>query len=123
MNESRFKVFSFLWCIATLFHYVAFTKWHENVIVWIISLFIMKIILIDPKFILLLSIAQVFDVMTNMTHNNHWLITAFVNIIIIISINNLNKMFDAIKKVLIIVYFFAFLHKLNNDFLDHEVSC
>jgi hypothetical protein len=131
MRESQLKVFAILWSFATLFHYMAYTKWHEGIFVWLVALFVIWAIFIDTKSVLLLSIVQVCEVVVNMTPNNHWLITTFVNIIIIIFystiINNpnadLSKMFNAIKRILLIVYIFALLHKLNTDFLDHNVSC
>jgi hypothetical protein len=109
---------------------MAYTKWHEGVIVWSCALFIIFNIFTDTRGILILAIVQICEVVIDIPSNNHWIITTFVNIIIItfyseiINPNaDLSKMFDAIKKVLLIVYIFAFFHKLNTDFFDHNVSC
>jgi len=70
--------------------------------------------------------------------SNHWLFTTFVNLTILLALLLLrlrgrigdvdrSELFQefapAVRLELVILYFFALLHKLNGDFLDPAVSC
>lgn len=109
---------------------MAYVKWNEGIIVWLTALYVMGTIYNSSQNLMMLSIVQIFEVLINMTSNNHWLITFFVNIMILIGYSKCKneksdflRIFDQIKYILIIMYTFAFLHKLNYDFIDPEVSC
>ncbi|AYV81605.1 MAG: hypothetical protein Harvfovirus45_2 [Harvfovirus sp.] len=131
------RIFSVLWAIAVLFHYQAFSLWSEGVYVWIIAIYI--ICYPRNRFgLILLALAQIIEAWVNAPiKNNHWMMMVLVNLTILICYCDnvmkekrfipdeqlMEKFAPLVKKEVVMLYFFAFLHKLNYDFLDRTVSC
>ena len=136
-----FQIFSFLWAVAVLFHYAAYPNRIVGIGVFLLTSAAI-FVLLRPGSLLrfLVMIWLQVAVVTNNYPNavsNHWLFVFFVNLTIFVALGrlafskrrgvstgNLFLEFAPVVRVeLIVLYFFAVLHKLNEDFLNPVVSC
>lgn len=137
---NRLSVFTFLWALATMFHYTAFS-WgdHKALIVLLFA----GMALVRPTSLyslLALSFVQLIELGIRLPHaSNHWYFTGFVNLTILASyfyyaLRLGKKEFDseaffdtfapAVRLEVVVLYFYAVFHKLNSDFLFNlDVSC
>lgn len=131
ISNQRRVLFVILWVGALIFHYHARDRWDEGFVVMPVAIWA----LLNPSSIprlLLLAGVQVLDTFLNLPiKNNHWLLTTIVDITLLSSYvlyrksSNYDwwKVFCSATCVLMIVlYSFAVLHKLNSDFFNPEYS-
>lgn len=140
-TDRAFNIFSFLWAAATLFHYAAYPERDTGLGVFLLLLVAMGVLLRPGSLVLFmtmigLQVAVVVNTLP-MGVSNHWLFTFIVNLTIFVALGrlaiskqrkinggNLFLEFAPVVRVeVIVLYFFAVLHKLNWDFLNPEVSC
>jgi hypothetical protein len=130
-----------LWPLATLFHQVAWPGRHTGVAMYVLTLAALVVLLRPPSVRLFLGflLLQVGIIVLQLPDvSNHWLFTGFVSATILLSWAALalrrrsldvdsGELFAAfapsVRLMLIILYAFAVLHKLNHDFLTPGVSC
>jgi hypothetical protein len=139
--REAYVVFCCLWAVATLFHLAADRDWDRSLLQFALTSSAVWL-LVKPSSIprlLILALLQIMAVGVDAPHvSNHWLFTAFVNVAIVgsaalamtgerrLSIEKaqLYAGFAPVVRIgVIILYFFAVLHKLNTDFLAPEGSC
>ena len=137
----RFKLFSGIWAIATLFHMAnhrMFTTELHYFLLTLASIFL----LVKPTSLIRLLIfigLQLYEVYNALpVVSNHWIFAAFVNLTILHALlyQAIRRRSFRIDKVLlmetfaplvrielIILYFFVVFHKLNAGFFTTSVSC
>ncbi len=131
--EAQFKVFAILWAIASLFHMAHSSVFDQQLDFALLTLASIYVIFRPSMggFLILIAL-QVFDAFFRMPFTtNHWIFTAFVNVtifhtLIFLIIKNrsfqvnpgdLLKAFRPLVRIeLIVLYFFAVFHKLNDGF-------
>lgn len=131
-----FACFTSLWAVAGIFHYFSilgvFTPASSHYVLSLLVFVAAVFLILKPKSLAVLNtycFLQVVEVLYMMPEvPNHWLLTFFVNCTILASYiyrseDREAKLFAAIRLELIIVYIFAFFHKLNFDFFNLEHSC
>ena len=136
-----FKIFAFLWAGASLFHYAAYPA--DLVGVGAFLLLIAAIaVLLRPSSLLRFTVLTVLQVAVVADAfpagvSNHWLFTFFVSATFLLTLAYLALskkpspakpqlffLFAPVVRVeLIVLYFFAVLHKLNADFFNPDLSC
>ncbi|MBA2671697.1 MAG: HTTM domain-containing protein [Gemmatimonadetes bacterium] len=138
-------IFAALWAIATIFHQIAYPERHVDIFQYALTLAALWLLLRPSSLLRLgaLVVAQLVQVAyyTPNFVSNHWLFTAFVNITILLAFAHLfltslrggvagvdraelfRTFAPAVRIEVLILYFFATLHKLNSDFLNPETSC
>jgi len=130
MNKQRI-LFVLLWVGALLFHYHARDRWNEGVFVLPAAIWAVLNPSSLPR-LLILAAVQTLDALMNLPiKNNHWLLTTIVDITLLSSYflyyksakYDWWKVFCSSTRILMIVlYSFAVLHKLNSDFFNPEYS-
>jgi len=137
----QFKIFSFLWAVAILFHMAHSGIYDTKLIYALLSLSAIFVMFRPGNFIgfMVLVSLQLYDFVDLMPRVvNHAIIAGFVNFTIVQALLYLiikhrsfriNKgewlqiFAPAIRMEVIIVYFYAVFHKLNSSFLSPDVSC
>ncbi len=137
----RYKLFTGVWAIATLFHMANFRMFTTEFHYFLLTLAACFLLLKPASVIRLLIFMclQLYEVYNALpVVSNHWIFAAFVNLTIIhallyqvISRRSfkvdralfLESFAPLIRIELIILYFFVVFHKLNSGFFSVEVSC
>ena len=149
----RLCLFSFLWAVANVFHFYSSASTNvvlNEPFSWLVIVFVLPVLLY-PRSILFLLLMLFFS-MAKAIHrmpyiNNHLTFEFFLNIAIVSSIiflsvqqkrsntrtsywNDLEyreKLFDTFTPVIrvsiLVLYFYAVLHKLNWDYFNAQISC
>ncbi len=128
------------WAIASLFHMAHSSLFDQQLNFALLTLAAFSVIF-RPSLttFLFLALSQLLDALLRMPHTtNHWLFTAFVNLTILQAIfmkvvsertfnvrggNVFSRFAPVVRVELIILYFFAFFHKLNAGFFTPATSC
>lgn len=136
----QFKIFALLWAIATLFHMAHSSTFDSQLNLAFLTLAAFWLVFRPslPAFVALM-ILQVFDAVFRMpVTTNHWLFAAFVNLTVLqvlvmemlqnktfrISEEHFFKRFSPIVRLeVVVLYFFAVFHKLNEGFFTPATSC
>jgi len=138
---SNMSIFVFLLAVAALFHQLDKLDWFYSLPSFILSV-VSILLLFKPwsvKLLLLFSISQIATVIWNSPiHSDHWLITSFLHITILFAFitvlvergvfpSNVSALeshcFPLIRALFFIFYFFVVIHKLNQDYLNPQLSC
>lgn len=141
MPPDRLTAFSFLWAIAVLFHVGKWNLWLHSPSTFILAASA-GFLLLKPSSLPRLITVLVIQLTDSVIHMpwipNHWLFTTIVNLSILaafaaqyIKYKGFNYSRDAfyntfaplVRVEMILLYFIAFFHKLNADWLDPEFSC
>lgn len=144
-SKQKFRIFSLVWSMSTLFHQFTFTDWMGSAhtgIGWLVTIACVLNVLFNTYALFLLgltgSIALMFLRMPNVP--NHiffeWLSNSTLLLLIIaffiryrtLSIERFadelwNSFRPVAKASLVILYFYVVFHKLNSSFLDPAISC
>lgn len=141
LSDDRLTIFSFLLAAAVIFHVGKWNIWLHSPVSLALGASAV-FVLLKPSSIsrlyalLLLVLVDAFGKMPWIP--NHWLFAAVVSLTILSSALILivrarrmsvegSELFDtfapAVRLELVLLYFFAFFHKLNRDWLDPGVSC
>ena len=136
-----FQIFSFLWAVAVLFHYAAYPDRIVGLGSFLLTAAAVGVLFRPSSLLQFLAMAWLQVAVVVNTYptavSNHWLFAFFVNLTIFVALGrlafskqravstgNLFLEFAPVVRVeLILLYFFAVLHKLNEDFLNPVVSC
>lgn len=146
-GTDRLAVFAFLWAAATVTHHLAFPWWFARYSVVSVTLVATALlVLARPRsiaaFTALVALGLLNVVKQAPFHPNHILFEGFADVILLAALlgyrlrrnaagtaeaERRDVLFDTFAAPLRIAYLllfgFAFLHKLNRDFLDPSVSC
>ena len=136
-----FRIFSFLWATAALFHYAAYPERLVGLGAFLLLVSAIGV-LFRPgslwRFMVMIGLQVAVVINTYpVAVSNHWLFGFFVNLTIFIALSRLvlskrrsvdtGSLFlefaPVVRVELILLYFFAVLHKLNVDFLNPAISC
>lgn len=137
-----FTVFTVLWACAALFHHAAWPQrafGTASLLVTLPALWLLMRPGSVPRLALLAvgQLAQVWRVGPERV-SNHWAFTTFVNLTILLALARVlwrehsgrvekGALFldfaPVVRLELLVLYFYAVLHKLNTDFLDPTLSC
>ena len=139
---SALTIYAFLWAFASLFHQAAYPSAAVGLSVLLIGLPAVAVLLFPHSVALLLAgmVLQLAQVSRSgiAVHSNHWVFMAALNVAMIagalrlaararslrIDRGALFQEFAPVARILIVVlYAFAVLHKLNRDFLFPATSC
>lgn len=135
-------IFAFLWACAALFHQAAYPSGFfksGSLLIVLPALWV----LLKPDSLVRFSVALALQVVQvwrtgPVSVTNHWVFTTFVNLTILFALARLlwvkrggrverSELFvdfaPVVRIELLILYFFAVLHKLNTDFLNPAFSC
>lgn len=137
-SDLHLTIFSYLWAIAALSHQLVY---HDGLAGYAVILGSILVIFRPRSTLALLGLIaaefwtlQVEGPLTS----NHWIYVSFVNLAIVLSAlvlitrakdwridrAALSELTQAsVRPLLVLVYFFAVLSKLNHDFFDPSVSC
>lgn len=147
-SPQRLTVFAFLWACQALVHQDFYSDWQLEHLPagWILTAFILAT-LIRPSSIWLFSGMLISSVVYNVLKwpfvANHILVESLINVTILAAIagelmaskgqrweigrKSRESIYDrfapVVMTILILVYYFAFVAKLNWDFINPEVSC
>ncbi len=140
-NASRqFTLFAALLAAAVLFHQAQLGDWKVFSIEVLVSLAAIFCLLrpSDPRRLLLLLSVHLVVAVVEMPFNvNHWLLLVFVDVTVLIAVGigllRGRRVLDrgslylgiapTVRAMVLLVYFFAAIAKLNDSFLDEEISC
>jgi hypothetical protein len=133
-----FASFAALWAIATLFHVGSYGIWRTSVPVALAAAWLLARPSSLPR-LLLFAAVQIGDAWSHSPWiPNHWLFTAFANLTLLLAWAAqaarrrslaveggalLRCAAPALRAQVLLLYGFAFFHKLNRDFLSPQVSC
>jgi hypothetical protein len=139
---AAFRVFTVLWAGATLFHQIAYPNRHVGVFRYALTIAALWVLLRPSSVVRLavLAVAQLALVAYYMPQfvTNHWIFTSFVNLTILAAMAVVawrsrslriegGELFATyapfVRIEVLILYFYAVLHKLNTDFLAPASSC
>lgn len=138
---SALPVFAGLWAAAVLFHYAAYPNSLIGIIPTVMMLAAVWVLFRPSSLVRFLAMVSLQVAAVAYSYpggvSNHWLFAAFLNLAILLAAGvlvlsrrerltpaNLFLTFaPAGRAALLVLYFFAVLHKLNWDFLNPEVSC
>ena len=132
-------VFAALWALATLFHVASYDNhWRLGALPVLAALWLLARPT-SPSRLALLALAQLYVVVTHSPYiSNHWLFTGFVNLTLLLAYGRqalaertmavdgetfYRTFAPAARLELLLLYFFAVLHKLNRDFYSTDTSC
>jgi len=140
-HENRVHFFLLIWAATSLVHRLAFSSWIDSTLGWFATVGSI-LLLAAPRsrlmlaFFLLTNSIYLFDLLPYVA--NHLLFEAILNPTLLIAFviccwnardyrvepaQFLSKFLPVLRTQLILLYFFAALHKLNWDFFDPSVSC
>jgi hypothetical protein len=137
----QYTLFAALLSAAVLFHQVQLGDWEIFSLHAIVSLAAIFCLLrpSDPRRLLLLLSAHLVVVLVEMPFNvNHWLLLAFVDVTVLIAVgigllrrdrsalapaSLYRGIAPTVRAMVLLVYFFAAIAKVNDSFLDEEISC
>lgn len=142
LADRAFAIFASLWAVAILFHQVAYPARHVGFFRYALTLAALWVLLRPssvPRFVALAA-AQIVLVLYYLPNfiTNHSLFSFFVNLTVlstfgylvvrgkslVVERGELLRTFaPAVRIELLILYFYAVLHKLNADFLNPATSC
>lgn len=140
-SDERLIIFSFLLAAAVIFHVGKWNIWLHSPVSLLLGVSAVSVLLKPSSAyrlyaLLLLVVADAFGKMPWIP--NHWLFAAIVSLTILSSASiiairhrrittDTTELFEtftpAVRLELVLLYFFAFFHKLNLDWLDPDVSC
>ena len=138
---SALSVFSGLWAVAILFHYAAYPNGLIGIIPTVMMLAAVWVLFRPASLIRFLTMVALQVAAVAYAYpsgvSNHWLFAAFLNLAILLAagvlvLSRRDRLTPADlfltfapagRAALLVLYFFAVLHKLNWDFLNPEVSC
>jgi hypothetical protein len=131
-------LFSCFWAASTLFHIASYGDWQDNQLLMLAALWA----LVQPRSTVALALLAAVQIGTTVVQSptipNHQLFAALVNLTLLgaiavfvmkgrrIDIDRgqlLATIAPPIRISLLVLYFFAFFHKLNTDWFDPAVSC
>lgn len=144
----RLTIFIFLWAAQAIVHQEFVDEWviSSPVLGWALTILAWATLL-WPRYLLLfigmISVSLIFNMAEWPYVFNHILVETVINITILLAIANVwrshqreskqidtqarNAIFDRFAPVvgvmLVLVYYFAFIAKLNTDFFNPEISC
>ena len=137
----QFKIFSFLWASATLFHIISYEYWLLPDALYLLETIIAILIIFFPGSVwlfFLLVVSQMIEALYSLPKiHNHWsaVIVADVGFITYASRQLIRRqkidisdfLRDCVKPLLaltlLVIYFWPTVHKLNLDYFDLSVSC
>lgn len=141
LSGDLLTIFSCLWAIATAFHLAAFSARQHSFDEFVLG-FAVVYVLNRPASVqrfMFLVCCQLYMIATSMPYvSNHWLLTGFVNLTILLSYillvlkkrawsidrGEFYETFAPVVRIeLLILYFYVVFHKLNTDFLTPGISC
>lgn len=145
LKFDRLSIFSLLWAVATLFHIISFpANSLSNPFAWGTAFFAL-LLLFRPQSVLLLMVMLFFSICKTVSWMpfppNHIVFELILNIGILIALiykfsshfskkltpQHREELFNAFapltRMALLILYFYAVLHKLNTDYLNPAISC
>ncbi len=132
------RAFCVAWAMATLFHQLAFLRIAQTPLELALSVVAFAVV-VAPRHallftaLLLLQVAEVWARAPSVS--NHWWTSLFVALTMLAALPSLlrggafrpvdwrRRFTPALRGILIVVYLWGVLHKLNADFLDPQVSC
>lgn len=146
-GPDRLTIFAFLWACQAIVHQDFYSAWmHEpDIRGWLLSILAIGVLLRPrslPLFCGMLSTSIVYNVVRWPFVVNHILVESVINLTILWAVATValrgkavggtdeeyrdaiySRFAPVIGTMLVLVYWFAFLAKLNTDFLDPDVSC
>lgn len=142
---SKFRVFSIIWTVTTIFHQCTWTEWFNQLSIgWIITIFAILYLIFNRYFYFFItlaaSVADIFVALPSVPNHmffewliNTSLLASILYYIIKFKISNLPvenlddtlwKKFMPVGRItLVILYFYVVFHKLNSSFFDPTISC
>ncbi|WP_179344059.1 hypothetical protein [Winogradskyella ursingii] len=146
-NIDIFKCFSIFWCISTLVHQLIWSEWFTDSVplAWLITLCCLTYLITATKYIVLFVIAVILSALWYFSRQplivNHLFYETIISILMAsviivhlvkkqllkssISLSNYfaENAIPLLRTSLIILYFFAVLHKLNYSYFNTDISC
>lgn len=136
----QFNIFASLWAIAMLFHMAHSSIFDSQLNLALLTLTALWVLFRPSAGVFIaLILLQIFDALFRMPlTTNHWLFAAFVNMTILqvailevlekksfhINTGHFFKRFSPLVRIeVIVLYFFAVFHKLNQGFFTPATSC
>ena len=144
IKTDTLAVFTFLWACQALVHQEFYQLWLPagNPLGWLVTIFGMAALLFPRRalfLVLLCASSVVYNVCKWPFVVNHILLESIANFVILVSVVTtrlglredstaqraaaIDRFAPALKWSMIIMYYFAFVAKLNHDFFDPEISC
>jgi hypothetical protein len=142
----KFKVFSIIWCISTIFHQLTFTDWiRHSVLGWAVSIACLLYLFFPQRYLIFVfalfgHVVVVYNRLPFVA--NHMVFEFLLNVTITAAViyywirsrtkeplsgdtpASIWQRYTPVAQVsLIIMYFYVVFHKLNTDFFDPAVSC
>ena len=139
--SNTFVVFAFLWVVATFFHQATYNQWvtsPKGAAVLAAAVFFLLRPVSVGRFALFLALDAYHVASLTPYTPNHILLTALINVTILAAMawsyvragrrpvsggEVLEAFAPAVRIELLMLYFFAVLHKLNVDYFNPDVSC
>ncbi len=142
----RLAVFNVLWAFSYIMHFISYEYWRttfwDGSVASIFPMLALMLVLVNPRSIIpliVLAVTQLFEYWVMSPYaSNHTLVIVVVNAILLITLASLlfrsgsiqldrEQFYESfapiLRVMLLILYFWAWFHKLNSDFVNPLASC